>query len=107
MSKVFAVTSQDFEKEVLQSETPVLLDFWAEWCGPCKMVSPILDQLSDEYDGKLKIAKVNVDENPEVAAQYRVRGIPTILILKNGQVEETFVGAKPKSELQSLIEKHI
>ena len=102
--KVLHVGDADFDAAVLQSDTPVLVDFWAEWCGPCKMISPVLDELADAYDGKLKIAKVNVDENPDLPAQFGVRGIPALFLFKNGQVVSNKVGAAPKAALQNWID---
>jgi len=107
MSNVVYATDASFEADVLKSEVPVLVDFWAEWCGPCRMVAPILDDLSKEYAGRLKIVKVNVDENSVSAATYGVRGIPTLLLFKNGQVIETKVGALPKGQLAALIDSNI
>ena len=99
------VTDATFEQEVLKSDVPVLLDFWAPWCGPCRMVAPILDELSEELAGKAKIAKMNVDENPEVPAQFGIRSIPTLLLIKNGQVVGTQVGALPKSQLSAFVQE--
>jgi len=98
------VTDASFEADVLQSDIPALVDFWAEWCGPCKMIAPILDEIAMEYAGKIKICKVDVDSNPETAAKFNVRGIPTLLILKNGVVEATKVGALSKGQLTEFIE---
>ena len=97
------VTDASFEADVLQSDIPALVDFWAEWCGPCKMIAPILDEIAMEYAGKIKICKVDVDSNPETAAKFNVRGIPTLLILKNGVVEATKVGALSKGQLTEFI----
>lgn len=107
MSNVVYTTDASFEADVLKSEIPVLVDFWAEWCGPCRMVAPILEDLATEYGGRLKIAKVNVDENSVSAATYGVRGIPTLLLFKNGQVVETKVGALPKGQLAAFIDSNI
>lgn len=101
------VTDDNFEQEVLQSEQPVLVDFWAEWCGPCKMVAPILDQVAEEYQGRLKVAKLNIDENPRTPQHYGVRGIPTLMLFKNGEVEATKVGALSKSQLQTFLEQNL
>ena len=97
MSSVLNITDDNFETEVLKSEIPVLIDFWAEWCGPCRMVAPIVSELSGEYEGKAVIGKVNVDDNREVAAQYGIRNIPTILFFKDGKVVDKIVGASAKS----------
>ncbi|MBY3433749.1 thioredoxin [Rhizobium laguerreae] len=94
----------NFESEVLKSEVPVVLDFWAEWCGPCKMIGPALEELSNVYEGRAKIAKLNVDENPEIAARYGVRSIPTLVIVKNGSVADIKVGAAPKAVLAGWIQ---
>ena len=97
------VTDASFETDVLQSDTPALFDFWAEWCGPCKMIAPILSEIADEYAGKMKICKVDVDSNPETAANFNVRGIPTLLVFKNGAVEATKVGALSKTQLVEFV----
>src|SRR5450432_943151 len=102
---ISALTQENFEKEVLQSTTPVLVDFWAEWCGPCKMIAPVLDELATEYQGKVKIGKVNIDEHQGLAAQFGVRAIPTLLIIKNGQVAEQMVGAKSKRDLKASLDR--
>ena len=101
------LTDETFEKEVLQSNIPVLVDYWAEWCGPCKMIAPILDSLTDEYAGKLKISKLNIDDNQQVPQKYGVRGIPTLMIFKNGNVEATKVGALSKSQLTAFIDSNL
>jgi thioredoxin 1 len=96
-------TDASFEQEVLKSDTPVLVDFWAEWCGPCRMIGPSLEDIAKEMDGKLKVVKVNIDENPVAPSRYNVRSIPTLLLFKNGQVAATKIGAEPKQKLVSWI----
>lgn len=98
------VTDTNFEQEVLKSSQPVLIDFWAPWCGPCKAIAPLLDELAKEYAGKLKVVKMNVDDNPETPARYGVRGIPNLLIIRNGQVKEQIVGAVPKGHLVRAVD---
>ena len=101
------VTDDSFEAEVLQSEQPVLVDYWAEWCGPCKMIAPILDEVSTEYAGKLKVAKLNIDDNQATPAKYGIRGIPTLMLFKGGNVEATKVGALSKSQLTAFIDSNL
>ncbi len=101
------VTDSNFQNEVLKSDKPVLLDFWAEWCGPCKMISPIVEELAKEYDGKLKVGKVDVDSNQQTSMQYGIRSIPTLLIFKGGKVVDQLVGAVPKKVLSEKITKHL
>lgn len=101
------VKDDDFEAQVLQCDTPVLLDFWAEWCGPCKSIAPLLDDIARDYAGKLKVAKINTDENQKTPRAYGIRGIPTLMIFKGGKVEATQIGAVSKSQLTSLIDRTI
>jgi len=101
------VTDDTFTAEVLQSPLPVLVDYWAEWCGPCRMIAPILDEVSKEYAGRLNVAKLNVDENQQTPQKYGVRGIPTLMLFKNGNIEATKVGALSKSQLTAFIDSHI
>ncbi|PPJ42910.1 MULTISPECIES: thioredoxin TrxA [unclassified Pseudoxanthomonas] len=103
--KVSHVGDADFDAAVLQSGEPVLVDFWAEWCGPCKMISPVLDELAETYGGKLKVAKVNVDENRATAIKYHVRSIPMLLLFKDGQIQATQIGAVGKGQLTQMIDK--
>ena len=101
------VTDANFEAEVLQSATPVLVDYWAEWCGPCKMIAPILDDVSKEYAGKLKVAKLNIDDNQETPAKFGIRGIPTLMLFKDGQLAATKVGALSKAQLTAFIDQQL
>src|SRR3954451_15336450 len=107
MTHPVAVTDGTFQTEVLESETPVLVDFWAEWCQPCKMIAPHLEKIANEQEGKLKIAKVNVDENPRMMSEFRIRGIPTLILFKGGQPVETLVGFMPEKAILAKVEKHI
>ena len=104
---VKTATDANFVSEVLGSDTPALVDFWAEWCGPCRALGPLVDQLAEEHQGKLKVFKMNVDENPNTPAQYGVRGIPTIILVKGGKVVDQLVGAVPKPTLDSFVGKHL
>ncbi|MCD6034622.1 MAG: thioredoxin [Rickettsiales bacterium] len=106
-SHVVETSDDAFEKDVLLASTPVLVDFWAEWCGPCRQIAPIIDELSDDMDGKLKVVKVNIDKNPETPQKYGVRGIPTLMVFKNGQPAATKVGSVPKSSLYEWVEKEL
>jgi thioredoxin 1 len=105
--QIIHITDDTFEQEVLQSQTPVLVDYWAEWCGPCKMIAPALDQIAGEYQGRLKVAKLNIDENQSTPPKYGIRGIPTLMLFKNGNVEATKVGAVSKSQLAAFIDSNI
>jgi len=106
-SHINPVTDDTFEPEVLNSDLPVLVDYWAEWCGPCKSIAPILDEVAQEYDGRLKVAKMNVDENQQVPAKFGIRGIPTLMLFKNGNLEATKVGALSKSQLTAFLDSNI
>ncbi len=101
---VLKFTTADFQKEVLESDIPVLVDFYADWCGPCKMMSPVLDQLSNELEGQIKIGKVNVDDDPELAGQYKVMSIPNFVLIKNGQIVDQVIGAVPKAQMLAKIQ---
>ncbi len=105
--KPIEVTDSSFDNEVVQSASPVLVDFWAEWCGPCKMIAPVVEEIAKDYDGKLKVAKVDVDSNPQSAGKFGVRSIPTLLLFKDGQVVDQIIGAVPKRHLIEKIEKHV
>jgi len=105
--KIVYLTDDSFETEVLQSEQPVLVDYWADWCGPCKMIAPVLEEIADEYSGKVKVAKLNIDENSGTPPKYGIRGIPTLMLFKGGNVEATKVGALSKSQLTAFIDSNI
>jgi len=105
--QIIHVSDGSFEDDVLKSEQPVLVDYWAEWCGPCKMIGPILEEVSAEYAGRLKVAKLNIDENPDTPPQYGIRGIPTLMLFKGGAVEATKVGALSKSQLTAFIDSNL
>ena len=98
------ISDESFEEEVLQSERPVLIDYWAEWCGPCKMIAPVLDEIATEYSDRLKVVKLNIDDNPQTPPKYGIRGIPTLMVFKNGQVEATKVGAVSKAQLTAVLD---
>ncbi|MGN6710408.1 thioredoxin [Anaerocolumna jejuensis DSM 15929] len=100
---VLKITRENFKREVLESEKPVLLDFWASWCGPCKMVSPIIDQVAEEKKGMIKVGKINIDEEAELAAQFRIMSIPTLVVIKDGKIVESTAGVKPKNAILSLL----
>ncbi len=101
--QVIHVSEQDFEQQVLESELPVLVDYWAEWCGPCKMIGPLIDELADNYQGRLKVVKLNIDDNRNLSVQYNVRGIPTLMIFHDGKVQGMKVGALTKSQLEAFV----
>ena len=105
--KITHASKESFEEDVLKSDRPVLVDYWAEWCGPCKMIAPILEEIADEYGDRVKVVKVNVDENQDTAARYGIRGIPTLMLFKNGDVEATKVGALSKSQLAAFLDSNL
>lgn len=105
--KPMELTDANFEQEVLKSDTPVLVDFWAVWCGPCKMIAPVVEELAKEYDGKLKVGKVDVDSNPEVSMKFGIRSIPTLMVFKGGKVVEQIIGAVPKKNLVDKVITHV
>ncbi len=105
--KIIYLSDDSFEEEVLQSDVPVLVDYWADWCGPCKMIAPVLEEIADEYDGKLKVSKLNIDENSGTPPKYGIRGIPTLMLFKSGNIEATKVGALSKSQLTAFIDSNL
>jgi len=107
MAKALAVTDATFEAEVLKSDKPVLVDFWAEWCGPCRMIGPVVEEMAGEYEGKAKIAKVDVDSNPQISVKFGIRSIPTLLIFKNGEIVDQIVGAVPKAHLKKQLDAQL
>ena len=104
---IVSVSDSTFEDEVLKSDVPVLVDYWAEWCGPCKMIHPVLEEIADDYEGKLKIAKLNIDENQQTPPRFNIRGIPTLMLFKNGDVDATKVGALSKSQLTAFLDSNL
>ncbi|WP_036483703.1 thioredoxin [Myxosarcina sp. GI1] len=107
MSAAAPVTDSSFTEQVLESEVPVLVDFWAPWCGPCRMVAPVVEEIAEQYEGQVKVVKLNTDENPQVASQYGIRSIPTLMIFKDGQRVDMVVGAVPKTTLANTLEKYL
>lgn len=107
MSAAAQVTDSTFQQEVLDNDVPVLVDFWAPWCGPCRMVAPVVDEIALQYDGQLKVVKVNTDENPKIASEYGIRSIPTLMIFKGGEKVDMVVGAVPKTTLANTLEKYL
>lgn len=105
--KPVTLTDATFDSEVIKSDQPVLIDFWAAWCGPCRTVAPVIDALAEEFDGKAKVAKLNVDENPQVSRQLNIRSIPTLMVFKDGELVETAVGARPKGDVEQLLNRYV
>jgi len=106
-TNIVTITDDSFEKEVISADIPVLVDFWAEWCGPCKMIAPVLDEVAQIYQGRLKVTKINIDENNGTPQKFGVRGIPTLMLFKNGELESTKVGAMSKSQLTAFLDTHL
>ncbi len=104
---IIHVSDESFEQEVLQSDKPILIDYWAEWCGPCKMIAPVLEEVASEYSDKIRVAKLNIDDNPATPPKYGIRGIPTLMLFKNGEVEATKVGAVSKAQLTAFLDENI
>ena len=107
MSNIVHISDDSFDSDVIKSDIPVLVDYWADWCGPCKMIAPILDEIAGQYAGKLKITKLNIDENPSTPPKYGIRGIPTLMLFKAGEVEATKVGAMSKSQLTAFLDSNL
>ena len=107
MTNIHHISDDSFESDVLNSEVPVLVDYWAQWCGPCKVIAPVLEEIATEYDGKMKVCKLDIDSNEETPPKYGIRGIPTLMLFKNGQVEATKVGALSKSQLTAFLDSNI
>ena len=105
MSDLLEVTDETFETEIIESDLPVMVDFWAEWCGPCRMVSPVVEELAGEYKGKIKVAKMDVDKNRQTPAKFGIRNIPTLILFKGGEVAQTIIGAQPKSHIEEELKK--
>ena len=105
--RIIHVTDASFEQDVIKADDPVLVDYWAEWCGPCKMIAPVLDEIAAEYQGRLSVAKLNIDQNPDTPPRYGIRGIPTLMLFKEGEVEATKVGAISKSQLTAFIDSNL
>ena len=104
---VLTLTEDNWKEEVVGSDTPVLVDFWAPWCGPCRIIAPIIEELAEEFEGKLKVGKLNTDENPNIAMQYGIRAIPTVILFKNGEVVDTRIGVQPKDSLKQMVMSHL
>jgi thioredoxin 1 len=106
-NNIYTISDDSFDSDVLKADVPVLVDYWAEWCGPCKMITPILEEIATEYDGRVKVAKLNIDDNPNTPPKFGIRGIPTLMLFKNGEVEATKVGALSKSQLTAFLDQNI